>query len=137
MDVSILRISKYSLELTSGRFQERLLSSRNLLFTQTGVSFECPRTRFDEDVVYEHPDFTYENHELHGDSIKTPFETFTDSADDPYDSYPYPVYHKYMTLVCAYSSRSVTYQDDILNAFAGISRVLSADLETSFSMAIL
>lgn len=96
------------------------------------MSFECPQTRFDEDFVYEDKDFTYQDHTSF-QRVSTPFELIRASIIYPaYNDYQYPLYYRYMTTVCEYSRKSLTYEGDILNAFAGISRVLSVEMKSPF-----
>ncbi|CAG8976891.1 hypothetical protein HYALB_00003502 [Hymenoscyphus albidus] len=123
-------------DLTEGtvyRFQERLLSRRNIIFGKDKTSFECSQTRFEEEIIYEHEDFTYQDHEAFGLNQSIPLMRLNASVfiDQTY-SFSHPLHNNYIQIMCEYSRKILTHEGDILNAFAGISRVLSADMESPF-----
>ncbi|CAG8957069.1 hypothetical protein HYFRA_00009270 [Hymenoscyphus fraxineus] len=123
-------------DLTEGtvyRFQERLLSRRNIIFGKDKTSFECSQTKFEEEMIYEHEDFTYQDHEAFGLNQSTPLMTLNASVSiDQTYSFSDPLYDNYIKIMCEYSRKMLTHEGDILNAFAGITRVLSADMESPF-----
>ena len=97
-------------------FQEAIFSSRRLIFTNQGVSWEC-----DKGVRFEGVDPYFEHHAL----IQT---------DHPSSSVlrlnitgmRWPDLHGYATIVNAFNVRDFSYTKDALFAFFGISYMLGA-----------
>jgi hypothetical protein len=95
-------------------YQERVLSPRNVIFTTEQLFFECEHGKCSEDLFVD----------FHSYGRPLPVETTLE--DTPYRI---PTYEKlnwdvYTSLVEAYTNRHLSYSNDILNAFKGISHVI-------------
>lgn len=102
-------------------FQERLMSPRCLYITNRGAFFQCAAQTFREDddlLCQTGPDFSMRD--LLYSSPRTMWDLMsTESGLKVYD-----------LLLQEYTSRSFTYESDILHAFEGISRILERRLGT-------
>ncbi|KAI0865669.1 HET-domain-containing protein [Xylaria cubensis] len=101
--------------------QEIVFSRRTLYFTGTGVFWECHCHTWSED--------TSERRLLWSNSKCN--EKLADIFRDSY--FPsWPNLHMYLQLVTAYNNRQLTFDDDILAAFAGITTSLNSSFQGGF-----
>ncbi|KAK8161672.1 hypothetical protein IWX90DRAFT_506438 [Phyllosticta citrichinensis] len=98
--------------------QERLLSKRALVFTETQNYWNCRSAVFSEEFAAEHTKNTSYHHLSIGQSY-----LHRDIPDQ--EMAPGEFCELYLTICAAYRQRRLTYQTDIPNAFAGISEILS------------
>lgn len=102
--------------LTYIRYQERYIANRKIAFLKELVIFQCQVDTFREDIIHLNPailvDIQYRREYSLGFSPKN---FGTPNAE-------------YKKTIEAYSDRTLSYQSDILNAFAGISRHLGNSL---------
>lgn len=119
-------------------FQEQKLSKRRLYFTSSQMYFECSNALFCEDTISEGTSavgFRNPGSNLWGDvdngrSAKRNFgQAYLSRA--PYDV-PMNGLVAYENLLLDYSSRKMTNEGDILNAFAGVIAVLRESLRCQF-----
>lgn len=104
--------------------QERLFSRRCLIFTDAQVIFQCRAMCWREDIVAE--DSTIDSClDMHGAYM---FDSFAVGHNSPYDDYIGSLYE--------FSRRKISFESDILNAFAGISKALAAGLDASMCYGI-
>lgn len=99
-------------------FQERILSLRCLYITDFQVYFTCPGILFQEEIDVVLKGETDDWGPGLGPSL--PWIIKTKQLDG------------YLKYVSQYTTRTLSYQTDILNAFAGISHVLSKQFGTRF-----
>ncbi|MCJ1247930.1 hypothetical protein MMC30_005145 [Trapelia coarctata] len=93
-------------------YQEKCLSRRCLIFINGQVMFQCRSAVWREDVFLEHVDVEDSFEMLVKHSISG-----RGATGEPFSDYAGSLYE--------YSSRHLSYDSDILNAFAGISGVLT------------
>lgn len=95
--------------------QEMIFSRRTLYFTKSGVDWECHCATWTENYMTER-------------RVKFALQCNKPVADIFRDSHfpPWPNLHMYLQLVAAYNNRQLTYDNDILKAFAGITTSLSS-----------
>ena len=101
-------------------FQERLLSRRCVFFADSRVFFQCRSAAMREDIIAE---------EALGWSIEhalDPIETL-----DNLDTRALQIYMRSIQL---YTSRKLTKQNDVLNAFTGIGNLISSSLGSNTSL---
>jgi hypothetical protein len=101
--------------------QEIVFSRRVLYFTEAGVFWECHCHTWSENTPKEH--LAWENQRC--------TKKLTDIFRDSYFP-PWPNLHMYLQLVAAYNNRQLSFDDDILPAFAGITVSLSSSFEGGF-----
>lgn len=100
--------------------QEQLLSQRLLVFTDRMVFFECKQTTFREDVILESDEGEVSL------SMWQPVTRILDSANGlklsgKKDRMETGMQlEKFRDIVSQYCSRALSYEEDVLNAFAGI-----------------
>ncbi|KAL8366521.1 hypothetical protein RB595_005018 [Gaeumannomyces hyphopodioides] len=97
--------------------QEIVFSRRTLYFTEAGAFWECHCHTWSEDS-----------------SERLDVKCGKKLADIFRDSYfpPWPNLHMYLQLVAAYNNRQLTFDDDILAAFAGITTSLRSAFQGGF-----
>ncbi|KAK4949158.1 hypothetical protein LTR10_012531 [Elasticomyces elasticus] len=119
--VDLLEYSFY--ESRGWTYQERCLSRRRLYFFDEQTVFECRRSVWREDAVLEDPDVvsSFDTSSIHSISGIV-------RSGLPYEQYGGSVYW--------YSQRNLTSNSDVLNAFAGISRVLLRGMGELYSKAV-
>jgi hypothetical protein len=100
-------------------FQERLLSSRCVIFSRGQVFFQCRRAAMSEDIWSESPNA--------GWSIG-----LAKSPQQLLSILPVRPVQVYGRLVEMYTLRNLDFKDDILAAFNGISNVLEGAMNTKF-----
>ena len=83
-------------------YQELILSPRSLIFFETHVEWLCRRTEWYEQLDLEHPNFNVKRRRVY------PEEQVKLEISDYHD------------LVLEYTRRNLTFETDIVNAFAGI-----------------
>jgi len=99
-------------------YQERLLSNRKLYFCKDQVFFECDHGQYREDMLIDpHSnaqlrEVTYGTDPKHGTAHKIVYRNKLNL-------------HVYEEIVFEYTSRNLSYEEDIMNAFQGVSNVLS------------
>lgn len=101
-------------------FQEDLFSRRRLVFSNNGLSWECPHATWPEDL------------ELIYDFDAAFFVTHLRRRDQSILSLPWPNLATYFDLVCSFNTKQLTYEDDIADAFAGITASLGCTFEGGF-----
>ncbi|KAE9371908.1 HET-domain-containing protein [Stipitochalara longipes BDJ] len=102
-------------------YQEQLLSNRQVVFANGLTFFVCSKSVWREDLVTEETDV------IAGEGgITKHFHRPLQSGQDPAAAIS-----SYVSCVEAYSCRELSYVDDGLNAFAGISKILESDLGTT------
>lgn len=106
-------------------FQERLLSKRVLVFTKTQVYWSCRSTFYSEEFAAE----KLKNVRLHHFSVGQA-RLDQDLPEQPLSADEFVAV--YDRLVTAYRQRRLTYQSDILNAFTGVSEILSIHQKTDY-----
>lgn len=105
-------------------YQERLFSNKKLHFSEHQVFFECQHGQYREDMMID-PHFD------------TRLEQVSYDTDPKYGTIHTIAYqnklnlHVYEKIVFEYTSRNLSYEEDILNAFQGVSNILSRDLFSS------
>lgn len=100
-------------------FQERVLSTRVVIFFDTQVYWCCPKAMHSEELALEQA--------LHvqRDPLSSPLPGLTISPSlEPMEPDEYR--KLYTALLFSYRQRRLTFQTDLLNAFTGISEVLGA-----------
>jgi len=97
-------------------FQERFFSRTKLVFTDEQLYLDCLHGEMTEDF---HLNIHNCNLEQSGGSIFSEHSTYR--IDVPGKAN----HHKYGDIVALYTARTLTYPNDILNAFAGVSTALS------------
>ncbi|KAF2996751.1 hypothetical protein E8E14_001693 [Neopestalotiopsis sp. 37M] len=115
--------------------QERMLSRRNLIFTEAQVVWACDGAVFCEESYFEHP-------QLHDDPSRdrplgetplrwgffgdTPSPAIMQSIDGAVlTTSQRRFWHMFKLLVCMFTTRSFTYDGDALGGFSGITDALS------------
>lgn len=100
-------------------FQERVLSTRVLIFSDAQVFWSCRRSLHSEELALE------EALHVQRDPLSSPHPGFTISASlQPMKPHEYR--KLYTALLFSYRQRRLSFQTDLLNAFAGVSEVLAA-----------
>ncbi|KAK7526797.1 heterokaryon incompatibility protein-domain-containing protein [Phyllosticta citriasiana] len=110
-------------------FQERLLSKRVLVFTETQAYWNCRSAVFSEEFAAEEIRNPFYRHLSIGQSY-----LHRDIPDQ--EVAPGEFCLLYEGLLTAYRQRRLTYQSDILNAFAGISEILSMRQNDTYTWGI-
>jgi hypothetical protein len=117
MDVRLIHESTSRSLIEVTRFQERILSRRNVVFVNGQVFFQCQLRTWSEDTCYESepsnatPDIPWGSLLARALSQEnSPYESFRD-------------------LIMFYSDREFSYDSDALNAASGLLRMLAARLE--------
>lgn len=109
-------------KLTPQRFQERYLAYRKIFFFESFVFFQCRKALFRDDIIYE--------------SSVTLFPDISNYRDElgatSFEDYIYPTTALRKALE-TYTRRTLRFQTDSLNAFAGISQYFAILLETDFA----
>ncbi|TLD20116.1 HET-domain-containing protein [Venturia nashicola] len=109
--------------------QERVLSRRNLIFTNELVQFVCSETKFTEEAYFEFPfpqfqSFERSSGELRLKSSVRVFTEPTDATERFWRDYGY--------FVEKFSLRTLSYAGDYHDAFAAITEALSVDAGEEF-----
>ncbi|KAF9877126.1 hypothetical protein CkaCkLH20_05392 [Colletotrichum karsti] len=104
-------------------FQEGVLSPRCLLFTDYQMYFRCPHDSRCEDVHAEGKD-RFEQHTAKPVERRGQLD-FLVNSDFLTRVSSHRSFSEYALLVSGYSSRSLTFDTDILNAFTGVMRRLA------------
>ncbi|CCM06149.1 uncharacterized protein FIBRA_09622 [Fibroporia radiculosa] len=107
-------------------YQEYVLSRRRLWFTPEQVFFTCRRDTWCEDVAAESTskDAVYATQHIY--SLAGPLSFPTGYKPGSSDSY----IDRYMRAVQEYTTRHLSYESDILNAFTAIMNIFSKGYET-------
>ncbi|KAI0552572.1 HET-domain-containing protein [Xylaria curta] len=101
--------------------QEIFFSHRTLYFTEAGVFWECHCHTWSENTSEQR--LVWSNSKCN--------EELADIFRDSY--FPsWPNLHMYLQLVAAYNNRQLTFDDDILAAFAGITTSLNSSFQGGF-----
>ena len=95
--------------------QERALSHRRLIFTESQVYFQCKKTYFYEDAVSEIPGKVKV---INFPDIRSPFASVEQHDFDRTDGFP-----MYEDIIRSLTRRELTYDGDALNACTGILKV--------------
>lgn len=101
-------------------YQERLLSTRKLYFCKDQVFFDCEHGQCREDMLIEPhsntrpSEVTYDSDPKYGTAHKIVYQNKLNL-------------HVYEEIFFEFTSRNLSYEEDILNAFQGVSNVLSRD----------
>ncbi|KAH8653996.1 hypothetical protein BGZ60DRAFT_533087 [Tricladium varicosporioides] len=106
-------------------FQKATLSSRLLIFTNSGVFFRCSQELWHEDVQLELlPQHGKKVTNIEIEASTCPFWKDVISSDMDYCGYA--------QLIAHYTPRAMTNQSDGLNAFIGLTKALITPLGTDF-----
>ncbi|KAF9220603.1 HET-domain-containing protein [Gyrodon lividus] len=106
-------------------FQERVLSTKTLMFSDSQVSWSCRRALHSEELALE------EALHVQRDPLSSPLPGFAISSSlQPMEPREYR--KLYTALLFSYRQRRLTFQMDLLNAFAGISEALAAAQEDRY-----
>jgi hypothetical protein len=109
-------------------YQERFLSKRSLTFTDSYIFFQCQQVLWCEDVAAEDKEII----DYHQMEDYLPIDWSSEHNDHMYKlHYALHVYKstnwvEYLRTVEEYTPRMLSFDSDILAAFAGMSRVLSS-----------
>ena len=125
-------------------FQEQLLSGRLLLFYQGGVHWQCRKAFFYEDAPAAtkiEPEQPCRLEQLSPRWAAPPRIIEKQAGENQDDYVPGPLFRpavfvEYAKAVKEYTKRRLTFSDDILNAFEGISSRLSDHFGSSFLAAL-
>lgn len=104
-------------------YQERLLSARRLYFTKNQVFFECNHGEFREDMSIDPHAETMPGVVDYG--ARSGLRGGTGYRIVSHKTLNLDIYDK---IISEYTSRSLSYQEDILNALQGVTNILSRDL---------
>jgi hypothetical protein len=110
-------------------YQERLFSHRMLLFTDEQLLYWCGRSSWCEDTVLEtdNEHVHYEERPLYRFSVpNNPSAPFMKQAEE---SPSVSMFEEYSKIVSEYSRRDLSFQGDVLDAFAGLLRRFRASYE--------
>ncbi|KAG6375692.1 hypothetical protein JVT61DRAFT_3266 [Boletus reticuloceps] len=100
-------------------FQERVLSNRVLVFSESQVYWSCRVASHSEERALE------EGRDIDRFRFPFPQQVTTDRLSwEPLESLKY--FNLYRSLLSTYRQRHMTYKSDILNAFDGVSETLAA-----------
>ncbi|MCJ1327708.1 hypothetical protein MMC10_004381 [Thelotrema lepadinum] len=125
----------------SWTFQEGHLSTRLLIFTKDQVYFECSRCTWCEETHWESDTVDF----VSWRSIKnpTPQDIWEDRVDrnaydmiSPEEAKKQPPRDSYAAIVKDYTSRSLTYEEDILDACTGVLNSIGTKEQTEFLFAL-
>lgn len=98
-------------------FQERILSQKIVLISDYASYFLCPQDAYQEDLGSV-PSYLSESSTRHAESCSiTPLGNIMDFSE-------------FCDTVEQYTSRNLSFETDILNAFVGVTNVLTAQLDT-------
>ncbi|KAK4442769.1 hypothetical protein QBC34DRAFT_223974 [Podospora aff. communis PSN243] len=100
--------------------QDRLLSGRCLIFTQSGVWFQCQEESMSEDTF--EPSFQGRS----ADWVQSPAQIWSELAQENSQ------FRAYIKCVESYTSRQLPREGHALRAFAGISNFLGTQMKTRF-----
>jgi hypothetical protein len=108
-------------------FQERVMSRRRLFITEAEVIFECGRGEVHEEVASRHIIYQRDPQKT---SLQIPTVTF---APHSQSAWPFPKFRvdrktalaRYFSWISDYTARRLTFENDILNAFAGVGNMFS------------
>lgn len=109
-------------------YQERFLSKRSLTFTNSYVFFQCQRMVWCEDVAAEEKEI----HDYHQMEDYLPLDWSPERNEHMYKLHYALHVHKstnwveYLRTVEEYTPRMLSFDSDVLAAFAGMSKVLSS-----------
>jgi hypothetical protein len=124
--------SMSSYETRAWTFQERLLSSRCLFFTNEQLFFHCPSELWSEDR-YEHFKQTAD---FFGNLVSLEPSKSTSGVSRSFRDGSAGKFLAYAELVTQYSSRVLTYNYDILNAFSGVLNAKGKEWDWDFLQGI-
>lgn len=105
-------------------YQERLLSTKRLYFCKDQLFFDCQHGQYREDMLIEPHSktrpgkVTFDSDPKHGTAHKIAYRKKLNL-------------HVYEDIFFELTSRNLSYEEDIINAFQGVSNVLSRDLFNS------
>lgn len=122
-------------------YQERLLSKRFLVFTPHGVYWQCRTLIWTEDVILEAENVMDNEMMSFDDRLRfldvdpdwSPEKTKDDLIDEKEKRIRLlrsPTMMQYMWAVEEYTRRELSFLEDIVNAFAGIQRILNIGLHS-------
>ncbi|KAN0117711.1 HET domain containing protein [Hyaloscypha variabilis] len=101
-------------------FQEHISSRRKIIFHNDTVNWEC------------HCDAWYENQGTFMHDAKFACEKMVPNKQTGFQTSSWPDFYRYARLVALYNERSLTYPQDILDAFAGLTTVLRPAFDGGF-----
>lgn len=101
-------------------FQEQIFSRRKLIFHNDTVNWEC------------HCAAWYENQKFPNNYVYTPCNRSLSSTQFAFGTNSWPDFYRYARLVSLYNQRSLTFPEDVLNAFAGVTATLGSSFDGGF-----
>ena len=110
----------YHLLISQHRYQEFFFSKRRFIFIGGQVAYVCRAENHREDVIFQHANLRQEF------SISPPIDW--EASLSPSSLQPAQRRLRFMEYVQAFSKRQLTYDNDVLNAFAGIINFMSNDV---------
>jgi hypothetical protein len=109
--------------------QERILARRSLIFTKEQVRFSCSNATFSEEAYCEPPfprlQVFSQTEADHG--LRSSVRVFAESGDPETR-----LWGRLKTLVLRYSTRSLTFEGDVHDAFAAITQALAIEAKDEF-----
>ncbi|EXJ78007.1 hypothetical protein A1O3_09166 [Capronia epimyces CBS 606.96] len=127
-----LKTSRWSLRAWT--YQEQLLSKRFLVFFDDQVLWQCPTVVECEDTLAENKSAPYERlkhlsslglNEDEGEGEGGPIKRAIESGFQRL-----PAFQRYADIVSEYTGRELSFPEDVLRAFGGISKIFMLDLNT-------
>jgi Heterokaryon incompatibility protein (HET) len=116
-------------------FQERILSTRCIFVTDSQVIYQCSKGEAAEELTWAIKDAPTNENELSEckvSNLKGWIKGDLGSAEVDYSASQTESLEKYYSWVKDYVSRQMTFESDILNAFAGVGNHLQQSLATQF-----
>jgi hypothetical protein len=112
-------------------YQEQLLSRRFLIFIGEQVIWQCPSEVSCEDTLADNKTKVYERLQ----HMSAPVDVSTCAEGDHQLETRYgfrrpPAFQRYADVVAEYTGRQLTFSEDILRAFSGLSKIFMLDLNT-------
>lgn len=115
-------------------YQEQLLSRRFLVFVGEQVIWQCPSEVNCEDTLADNKTKVYQRLKHMSAPVDTP--TYAESDRQLEVRYGFrrpPAFQRYADVIAEYTGRQLTFSEDILRAFSGLSMIFMLDLNTELT----
>lgn len=109
-------------------FQESLLSQRKIIFCGDRVQWQCLCAVWNEDIELDNSITPVHSRGRRQDGLEIMFHNLL--------TCPWPNLHTYGKLVAEYSDKSLTYPEDIVSAFSGLTSALANRFKGGFIFGI-